>query len=269
MIAAVRRASAEGDLDEQQRASPVIRLILDGGQDESMNDAAVSSFVIAFVFGGHETTGFSMAWALYELGRNPDLRAAILEEIDAFARTRGGRPITLALYDERPYTHALIHELLRRHPPIHMAARTALRSGEIPPDPETGIGAFRYRKDTLFIGSIFAAHMDPETYPEPDAFRIERFLAGITPEMTPAQRGRQVQANARRLEETFRLLPFSAGPGSCVGRGFNTLEVFMVLDHLLQRFSFDLEDPDREVTAADVPISGPAPGELRARIRRR
>jgi cytochrome P450 len=210
-----------------------------------------------------------MAWALYELGRNPELLAAVQAEVDAFIAAHGGRPITPAQYDERPYTLALMHELGRRHPPIHTTARTALRAGEVPPDPATGIGGFRYPKDALLLCSIAGAQMDPETYADPRTFRIERFLAGITPEMTLTERGRQVQATARRLEEEFRLLPFSAGPGGCVGRGFNTLEIFMVLDALLGRFSFELVDPGREVTESDAAIAGPGPGQLRVRVHRR
>jgi cytochrome P450 len=133
----------------------------------------------------------------------------------------------------------------------------------------TGIGGFRYPKDALLLCCIAAAHMDPETYPDPRAFRVERFLTGVTPEMELTERGRKVQATARRLEEEFRLLPFSAGPGGCVGRGFNTLEVFMVLDELLRRFTFALEDPGREVTESHGAISGPGPGQVRVRIRRR
>jgi cytochrome P450 len=269
MIASVRKAAAAGTLDDRQRASPIVRLILDGSRDGGMDEGFIPSFVVAFIFGGHETTGFSMAWALYELGRNPDLLAAILEEIDAFAAAHGGRPVAPAQYDERPYTLALIHELGRRHPPIHTTPRTALEAGEVPADPATGIGGFRYPKDALLLSALAGAHMDPDTYPDPRAFRVDRFLVGVTPNMSLTERGRQVQATARRLEEEFRLLPFSSGLGGCVGRGFNTLEVFMVLDELLRRFTFELEDAAREVTESDGAISGPGPGQVRVRIRRR
>lgn len=269
MIEIIREKAADGSLDEGQRASPLVRLIVHGDEHGPPDEGALFTFVLSVVFGGHETTGHMLSWAIYELGRNPELRAAVVDELDAFHDAHGSQPITPDQYDERPYTQALLYELGRRHPPIIAVPRTALAPGEVPPDPETGIGAFRYPKDAMFLCSIVGAHMDAAIYPEPRAFRIERFLEGITPEMSLAERGRQVWATARRREEEFRLLTFGAGPGSCLGRGFNMLEFFMVLDELLSRFAFELEDPDREVADTQTPVSGPEPGRLGVRIRRR
>jgi ferredoxin-NADP reductase/CRP-like cAMP-binding protein/cytochrome P450 len=269
MIAALRRAAAEGQLDDRQRALPAVRLILGGNGHPAVPDSALVPVVLGAVSGTHETTGFTLAWALYELGRDPAVRTAVLAELDAFHHAHAGRPVTAAQYDERPCMQALFYELGRRHPPAYVVPRTALREGEMPPDSEMGIGAFRYPKDTLFLCSIVGAHMDPDTYPDPHVFRLDRYFTGVAPGMSLTEQGRQVRANARRLEDGMRLLPFSAGPGHCLGRSFAMLVVFRALDHLLRRFSFELEDPSREVLGSQASLSGPAPGELRMRIRRR
>jgi cytochrome P450/NADPH-cytochrome P450 reductase len=139
----------------------------------------------------------------------------------------------------------------------------------MPPDPDTGIGAFHYRKGAVFLCAVAAVHRDPNVYPDPEAFRIERFFEGYTAEMSPAEHGRLVMENARKLEAARRLLTFGGGQGTCPGRGFNMLEFFLVLDALLPRFVFALEHPEREVTDYVEIITGPEPGKLGGRIRRR
>jgi ferredoxin-NADP reductase/cytochrome P450/CRP-like cAMP-binding protein len=265
----VREAHAAGRLSPEQLASPLIRLILFGDESGPLDADRLFPFVLGIVFGGHETTGHSLAWTFYHLARDPQLAATIRGEIDGFHAAHDGRPISIREYDERPLTVALFYEVWRRHSPMAAIARTTLAPGEVPPDPDTGIGGFRYPKDALVLCAILGAHMDPETYPDPAAFRIDRFLQGVTPEMSLIEQGRQVRENIRRLEEDFRLLTFSLGRGSCLGRGFNMLESFIVLDELWRRFSFELAYPGVAVVDAEAIVSGPEPGKLVMRIRPR
>jgi cytochrome P450 len=269
IVDVLRDLARQGLLTEQQRASLPVRLALqtatepDGGYDRLI------TLFIPLIIGGHETTGHTMSWAIYELERDPGLKAQVLMEIDTFRARYGARSITTADYDTRPVTFALLAEVLRRHSPLGAVARTALQAGSVPPDPETGIGGFIYPAGTMFACSIVGIHMDPRRWPEPQRFCIERFYDGITPDMGLEERGRQVRRNIRAREEALDLLAFAEGPGRCPGQNFNTHEFILVLDALLSRYQFEFEYTGREVPHADTMIIAPEKGMLGVRLRHR
>lgn len=202
------------------------------------------------------------------MARSPELEARLLEEITAFRAAHGDEPITIRDYDERPLSFALLAECLRRYPPFPVLPRTALKSGVVPPDPETGIGGFRYLEGAMFLCCIAATGLDPDRWPDPHTFRIDRFLEGVPADASRIERGRAVR-RIRRREEALDFIPFSEGPGRCPGQNFNTHEFLLVLDAMLPRFRFERADPSRNLDQVDGPIAGPEPGAMAIRLRRR
>lgn len=164
---------------------------------------------------------------------------------------------------------AFLAENLRLHSPIAAFARTAHHAGTVPPDADTGIGAFAYPAGAVFLCSVIGAHFDPKRWPEPTALRPERYLEGVDPSLLLVAQGQAVRRAIRAREENFDLLPFGAGPGRCAGQPFAHHESIMVLDALLSRYRFELSDPGREVKLTQVVVLAPEKGALSARIRRR
>ena len=241
---AVRQAHAKGELSERDVASPMNHYTIYGLDGKQPDDEDLIGIYGTFLIGAHETTAHLLTWALYELGRDPELYRKVQREVDTFSANHEGRAMTPNDYDERPMMLALLFELNRLHPGIAMNPRCALEAGTISPDPETGIGGFDYPADTIFMVDILAMHQDPDTYFKPKEFRIERFLEGITPDMSLAEQGAKVRQNAVNLEKQFKWLPFAAGPGSCPGRNFNMIEFFLVMDFLMRNHDFILANPD-------------------------
>ena len=64
--------------------------------------------------------------------------------------------------------------------------------------------------------SIWLAHTRPQEYPEPYAFRPERFLD--------------------RPPSTYTWIPFGGGVRRCIGAAFAELEMRVVLEQILARF---------------------------------
>ena len=104
---------------------------------------------------GHETTASQLAWAFERLAREPAVVARLAEEIDAGEG------------DE--YLNATINEILR-HRPVLPNAEPRLTKRPIT------IGGFEYPAGVSLLASAFLVHHDPEIYPEPEAFRPERFV---------------------------------------------------------------------------------------------
>ena len=223
----------------------MIHYTIFGSDGQVPDDSELVSIFGTFLIGAHETTAHLLTWAVYELGRSPAVYKAVQKEIDDFKAAHRGRDMTPDDYDERPITLALLLELNRLHPGIHLLPRSALQAGTIPSDPMTGIGGFDYPADALFFVSILELHLDPDTYFKPREFQIERFLKNIKPGMSLNEQGAQVRQNAIDLERQFRLVTFGAGPGNCPGRHFNMIEFFLVIDNLMRRYDFILTDPDR------------------------
>jgi ferredoxin-NADP reductase/cytochrome P450 len=275
-----------GQLTRRQRELPTVAMVLAcaaaGPISDSQHERLFSLF-LPFIFGGHETTGHSLCWTLYEMGRRPEVAARVVAEIDRFQAAHRGEPITIDRYDERPVTFAVLAETLRYHVlsgPISRMARTA---GVVPPDPETGIGGFSYPAGTLFFCSPGAIHFDPRRWPDPHRFSIDRFLPEpeVSTSAPPAgldegdellrlrARGRAARDAIRGREEALDLMSFGTGPARCPGAYFNWHESLLVLDALCTRYTFELEHPGREVRPSDHPLIGPEAGMIGVRIRPR
>jgi cytochrome P450 len=144
---------------------------------------------------GHETTASQLAWGFERLAREPEVVARLVEELDAGEG------------DE--YLNATINEILR-HRPVLPNAEPRLTKRPIT------IGGFEYPAGVSLLASAFLVHHDPEIYPEPNAFRPERFV-GNSP-------------------GTYTWIPFGGGRRRCLGASFALQEMRIVLRATLERF---------------------------------
>ncbi len=122
---------------------------------EPLSDAELRDQLVTLLLAGHETTASGLSWALYELGRDPDLLRRAQRAADE---------------GDDDYLEAVMKESLRLHPIIPMVVRFLMRPATV-----DGVSL----PAGVSVGpSILLAHADPENYPEPDRFRPERFLEG-------------------------------------------------------------------------------------------
>jgi cytochrome P450 len=85
------------------------------------------------------------------------------------------------------------------------------------------IGGWTYPEGILLMASAQLIHHDPSIYPEPHAFRPERFL-GTKP-------------------GTYTWLPFGGGRRRCIGASFALLEMRVVLRAAFSRFTVTADGP--------------------------
>ena len=104
------------------------------------------------------------------------------------------------------YLTATIQETLRRRPVLPNAAPRLVKR-------EIEIGGWTYPPGACLVAHTYLIHHDPEIYPDPYAFRPERFL-----EEAPG---------------TYTWTPFGGGRRRCLGASFATLEIKIVLRAVL------------------------------------
>ena len=189
------RASAAGT-----HGDDLLGLLLDSG----MADQQVRDELVTMVIAGHETVAAALSWTLMLLAEHPPAQDRVRAELAAHSTPVG----LLAHRDRLPWTRAVVDEALRLYPPAWALSRRAQQ-----PDV---VGGRAVPAGTLAIISPWLLHRRSASWPDPLAFRPERFLDA------PAARA--------------GYLPFGQGPRLCIGREFALGEMVVVLDRLLSAY---------------------------------
>ncbi len=191
-------------------------------QDGSaMSEQELRDELMTALVAGHETSASQLAWALERLAREPAARARLTAEIDAG--------------ESDEYLSATITEILRLRPVLPNAEPRLTKR-------EVEIGGFRYPPGVVLMASAYLVHHDPEIYPEPQAFRPERFL-GTSP-------------------GTYTWIPFGGGRRRCLGASFAVQEMKVVLRTTLRRYEIRAASDRPETTRRRSITFSPAGGTM-------
>jgi cytochrome P450 len=203
-VAKFARLQAETDvllfeLIDERRASgeerdDVLSMLLAARHDDGspMSPQEIRDELMTLLVAGHETTASSLAWAFSILPRQPAVLARLTEEID-----NGGED----------YLSATINETMRHRPVLPNVGPRYVTNG-------IEIGGWSYPAGVSLVCNAYLIHHDPDLYPDPYAFRPERFL-GVSP-------------------GTYTWIPFGGGRRRCLGASFALLEMKLVMAALLR-----------------------------------
>ena len=181
-IARRRDEHAGGDRDD-------ILSLLIGARDEHgepLSDEHLRDELMTMLVAGHETTATALAWGLERLARSPAALDRLEAELDA---------------GEDAYLDATVSETLRVRPVVPFALRELTEPMRI--------GGFDLPAGTRAAPCGWLLHRRPDIYPDPEAFRPERFL-----ETPPG---------------TYTWIPFGGGTRRCLGASFSMFEMKHVL----------------------------------------
>jgi cytochrome P450 len=184
------RRSDGGDRDD------ILSLLLAARHEDGspMSPQELRDELMTLLVAGHETTASELAWAFERLARSPEVCSRLVEEIDRDA--------------DDAYLTATIQETLRRRPVLPNAAPRLVKQ-------RVEIGGWSYPPGVCVLASAYLVHHDPALYPDPYAFRPERFL-----DEPPG---------------TYTWIPFGGGRRRCLGASFAMLEMKIVLRAVLSR----------------------------------
>ncbi len=216
MIARRRAAGGEGS----DLLGTLISAVDDEGDGGRLSEREVRDQLVTLFIAGHETTSHALTWTLYLLSQNPEAERALHAEIDG---ALGGRAVAYDDLGRLPYTEQVLKEAMRLYPPAYSVARKA--------EEDTEIGGYPVRRGSEVVLWIYMTHRDFRWFPDPTAFRPERFT----------------EAEEAKLPK-LAYLPFGAGPRVCIGKTFAMLEAKLILATLSQRFRFALA-PGQRVSA--------------------
>ncbi|XXH01379.1 hypothetical protein Hte_007739 [Hypoxylon texense] len=174
-----------------------------------------------FYSAGAETSSTTMSALLFYLSRNRECYQRLASEIrSTFTNGEDIRKGSKLVGCQ--YLRACIDETLRLSPPVPgILWREASRDDTEKHGPLI-IDGHVISPGTQVGVSTYAVHHNEEYFPEPFAFRPERWLADETP-------GRPLQA----------FVPFSIGSRSCPGKSMAYLEISLTVARILWYFDFE------------------------------
>jgi cytochrome P450 family 135 len=201
VIAQRRRAADLGDRRD------ILSLLLQARTEdgEALTDGELRDELLTLVLAGHETTANSLAWTWERLVRTPDAHDRLRDAV----RSDDGAAEQM---------EAVITEGMRSRPVIPMIGRRV----KVP----WRLGDYAVPADTPVTMSILLLHHREDVYPEPYAFRPERWL-GNKP-------------------GTYEWIPFGGGIRRCLGAALAMAEQRVVLEAMARRLDLEAETPEPE-----------------------
>lgn len=198
-----RHADPEGTAERPDVLSVLMQAR--DGDGAPMADSELRDELLTMLVAGHETTATTMSWVFERLLRHPEALARLRAEV--------------AAGEDDSYLDAVIKETMRVRPVLNFAMRRLTRP--------LRVGAYDVPAGWQIAISLLLVGLREETYPDPLAWRPERFL--------------------ERPPETYTWIPFGGGVRRCVGAAFAQYEMTTVLRRVLERCELRAADPAPEM----------------------
>jgi cytochrome P450 len=177
---------------------------------QSMTDIELRDELMTLLFGGHETTASSLAWAFYWIHHLPEVRDKLLQELEPLGWDSDPSEIA-----KLPYLTAVVCETLRIYPTVFFSLPRIVKS-------PIEVMGYQFEPGVMLSACIYLTHHREDLYPEPKRFKPERFL--------------------ERQFSPYEYLPFGGGNRRCIGYAFALFEMKLVLATVLSRFQLALAD---------------------------
>ena len=183
-----------------QRGDVLAKLLAEGGE-EALTDQELCDELVTLLGAGHETTTSALSWTLRFILASPEVtRRCEREVVEGHGMKAGG------------YVEATILEAMRLCPPIPVMPRWLARDADL--------AGTRLAAGTYVAPCAYLTHRDPRVFPEPLAFRPERFL-----EDPP---------------DASRFYPFGGGARTCIGASFAIMEMRAIVATIIARCRLEL-----------------------------
>jgi cytochrome P450 len=181
-----------------------------------LSDQAIADHMNFLMMAAHDTITSSATSLIMLLGRNPEWQDKLRAEIAAVGMDPM-QGVGYAELDKLVLTEYAFKEALRMVPPVPSLPRRALK--------DFHFGGYDIPAGSFVGLNVGFTHYMPEHWPEPASFDPMRFA----PE------------NARGRHK-YAWVPFGGGAHMCLGLHFATMQVRILIAHLLSRYRIELAE---------------------------
>jgi cytochrome P450 len=191
LYAEIAEHRANGNYEERE---DILSLLMQAEFDDGsgMSDTDLRDQLMTLLLAGHETTATALAWTFDLLLRHPRQLGALRDSLGQ---------------GEDAYLRATISESLRLRPVVPLAGRRL--------NVDLVADGLTLPAGTDVTPAIWLTHTRADSFPEPFAFRPERFLEGSP--------------------DTYAWIPFGGGIRRCIGAAFAEFEMRIALREVLTR----------------------------------
>ncbi|WP_437091239.1 cytochrome P450 [Streptomyces sp. enrichment culture] len=177
--------------------------------EQAVTDQEVHDQLVSLLLTGSESPSLCLSSAFGLLAQHPEAERRLHAEVDEVLAGR-----TRPTADDLPrlvHTRAVVHETLRHSPPGWLFTRSTTRDVEF--------GGRRLHRGATVLYSPYLLHHRPASFPEPERFLPERWMAG------------------RDADEPYgAMIPFSAGSRKCLGDTFAMAQTTVALATIARRW---------------------------------
>ncbi|ORZ09065.1 cytochrome P450 [Lobosporangium transversale] len=229
----------------------LLQLFMDVGTDNvgnvdeatKLSDDMLVDSVLNSLIAGRDTTAQALTWTFYLMHRTqagPELVQKLVKETEEVLK--GEKP-TYESTKQQKYAEACFNEALRLYPSVSRNSRICIEDDVLP-------GGLKVYKGERVAWNLYAMGRATHIWgPDAKEYKPERWMKGSKPSST-------------------KFISFHSGPRTCLGQQFATIEAVTLMSMLIQRFTFELVNPDLE--PAYLPsLTLPVDGGLPVRIKRR
>lgn len=188
-----------------------------GNHPEIFTDKNLMFIARDLFLGGIETTTSTLLWCVLALVQDLNLQKELQKEIDTSFRPSG---MNYAEHKSRmPLMFSFIHE-------IHRYCSVAPLGLPHMTNQDVVVGGYEVKKGTTVIVNMWAAHRNPQSFKNPNAFDPYRFIN-----------------SDGKFSKSLKVVSFSNGSRACLGEKLANVEIFLFLCSMLKHF--DINPVDR------------------------
>ncbi|KAK7031129.1 hypothetical protein VNI00_013737 [Paramarasmius palmivorus] len=228
----------------------VISRSLDAEDSQKRMDAEEAlSQMATVILAGHETSGNTLSWLIYELAKCPADQERLFKEIKHVREQKGdSEDLTATDFDSMPFLHAVVKETLRLHPIVNRLIRDAEDEDVIPlafpvvsASGEMLSGIPVTKGQRIWVSVVGYNYMKEVWGEDAYEWNPDRHLDG---------------KRATTLGVYGNLMTFGAGVRSCIGWRFAVHEIQTVAALLVESFTFSMI-PGVEIEMMNAQFSVP------------
>ena len=217
-------------LEEAKDSVGPLSMVLSDRTPETDTEAYGNALL--FTFAGHDTTGHTLTWLIYELSKNTSVQKKLQREIDYFWMEQGDVPIHTKDFKRLPFLTRCIMETLRLWTAVPNGTYRQIMHDET----IQGLnGPVTVPSGTYVQIMNYSRHRNTELWGEDaNEFNPERdFKDGEVWEDT---------GHAFYNPASERFSPFTHPPRDCIGKNFAQIEMRLMLLYLLKDYNFVLTE---------------------------